>query len=112
MLRRAELIAALRLRSLGDIVLMTPTLAALKAWRPDLRVAAIVEPRFADALAGNPDVERVLLAPEGWPARLATLAELRHLHPALVLGLIGLPRQRDADRHGRREAEVDDEDMP
>ena len=36
----------------------------------------------------------------------------KRMGPALVLGLIGLPRQRDADRHGRREAEVDDEDMP
>ncbi len=82
-------IAALRLRSLGDIVLMTPALAALKAWRPDLRLAVVVEPRFAAALAGNPDIERVILAPAGWPARVRTIAELRRLRPALAVGLHG-----------------------
>ena len=82
-------IVALKLRSLGDIVLMTPALAALKAWRPDLRLAVVVEPRFAAALAGNPDIERVILAPAGWPSRLQTIAELRRLRPALAVGLHG-----------------------
>jgi ADP-heptose:LPS heptosyltransferase len=53
-------IAVVRLRSLGDCVLTTPALALLKQYRPDLRVAVIVESRFRAAFEGNPDVEQIL----------------------------------------------------
>lgn len=49
-------VLVLRLRSLGDTLLTTPALRALKAWRPDLQISALVDRRFADVLAGNPDV--------------------------------------------------------
>ena len=47
-----------RLRSLGDIVLETPAIAALHAWRPDLRIFVLIEKRFAAALEGNPGYRR------------------------------------------------------
>lgn len=50
-------IAVIRLRSLGDCVLTTPALALLKRHRPDLKLTVIVEPRFAEIFAGNPDVD-------------------------------------------------------
>jgi ADP-heptose:LPS heptosyltransferase len=50
-------IAVIRLRSLGDCVLTTPALALLKQHRPDLKISVIVEPRFADIFAGNPNVD-------------------------------------------------------
>jgi heptosyltransferase-3 len=53
-------IAVVRLRSLGDCVLTTPALALLKQYRPDLRVAVVVEPRFRAVFEGNPDVEQIL----------------------------------------------------
>ena len=49
----------IRLRSLGDTVLSTPLYAALKAWRPDLRLSALVEEPFDEVLRGNPDLESV-----------------------------------------------------
>ena len=49
----------IRLRSLGDTVLSTPLYAALKAWRPDLRLSALVEEPFDEALNRNPDLESV-----------------------------------------------------
>jgi len=49
-------IAVIRLRSLGDCVLTTPALSLLKQHRPDLKISVIVEPRFAEIFAGNPDV--------------------------------------------------------
>jgi heptosyltransferase-3 len=49
-------IAVIRLRSLGDCVLTTPALAVLKQHRPDLKISVIVEPRFAEIFAGNPDI--------------------------------------------------------
>jgi ADP-heptose:LPS heptosyltransferase len=52
-------IAVIRLRSMGDCVLTTPSLALLKAYRPDLRVRVVVEPRFAGVFEENPDVDEI-----------------------------------------------------
>lgn len=52
----------LRLRSLGDVVMLTPALAALYAARPDLRITVAVESAFAPVLEGNPAVSEILLA--------------------------------------------------
>lgn len=48
----------IRLRSLGDLLLTTPALRALKQWRPDLRVSLVLYKEFAPILHDNPDVER------------------------------------------------------
>lgn len=53
-------VAVLRLRSLGDCVLTTPALEILHRFRPDLRVAVVLEERFAAVLEGNPAVAAVL----------------------------------------------------
>jgi len=82
-------VAVLRLRSLGDTLLLTPALCALKAWRPDLRLAVAVEPRFAGVLAGNPDIDQVIEVPAGAAGRLRALASLRRFRPTLVVGLHG-----------------------
>ncbi|MGH9394081.1 MAG: glycosyltransferase family 9 protein [Terriglobales bacterium] len=82
-------VALLRLRSLGDTVLMTPALAALNAWRPDLRLAAVVETRFADALAGNAGVAEVIALAPGASGRWAAIQSLRRFRPALAVGLHG-----------------------
>jgi heptosyltransferase III len=52
-------IAVIRLRSMGDCVLTTPALALLKAYRPDLNVRVVVEPRFAGVFEDNPDVDEI-----------------------------------------------------
>jgi ADP-heptose:LPS heptosyltransferase len=52
-------IAVIRLRSLGDCVLSTPALSLLKRHRPDLKISVIVEPRFAEIFAANPDIDEV-----------------------------------------------------
>ncbi len=73
-------IAVIRLRSLGDCVLTTPALALLKAHRPDVRLAVVVEDRFRAVFEGNPDVEELLA-----PRRDAVAA----WRPYLVLNLHG-----------------------
>ncbi len=65
-----------RLRSLGDIVLETPSIAALHAWRPDLRICVLIEPRFKAALEGNPTVTDVLFS-SGFTAAAARLRQRR-----------------------------------
>jgi len=44
------------LRSLGDLVLETPAIAAIHAWRPDLCIHVLAEPRFAPVFEGNATV--------------------------------------------------------
>jgi ADP-heptose:LPS heptosyltransferase len=50
----------IRLRSLGDCVLTTPALALLRAHRPDLQLAVMVESRFAGVYDSNPAVAQIL----------------------------------------------------
>ncbi len=59
--RGAELLI-IRLRSVGDVVLLTPAISALHSWRPDLRISVLVEPSCAPVLEGNPAVHEILLA--------------------------------------------------
>lgn len=53
-------VAVIRLRSLGDCVLTTPALQLLQEARPDLRLAVVVEPRFAAVFNDNPNVTAIL----------------------------------------------------
>jgi len=73
-------IAVIRLRSLGDCVLTTPALDILKQSRPDLRVAVVVEDRFAPVFEGNDSVA-ALLPP--------SIRALREWQPRLCLNLHG-----------------------
>lgn len=79
-LPRESRVAILRFRSLGDCVLTTPALAILKRFRPDLRVAVLVEDRFRGIFEENPGVDEIL-PPE--------LAPLRQWESALCLNLHG-----------------------
>ena len=68
-------VAIIRLRSLGDCVLTTPALAILDRFRPDLRVAVVVEDRF-----------RAIFHEQALPP---SLAALRRFRPDLCLNLHG-----------------------
>ncbi|MFZ0970211.1 MAG: glycosyltransferase family 9 protein [Candidatus Acidiferrales bacterium] len=61
-LPRGAEILIIRLRSVGDVVLLTPAISALHSWRPDLRISVLVEPGCAAVLEGNPAVQEILLA--------------------------------------------------
>ncbi len=56
-------VAIIRLRSLGDCVLTTPAISLLKARRPDLAIAVVVEDLFRGVFEDNPDIA-TLLPPE------------------------------------------------
>ena len=86
----------IRLRSIGDIVLLTPALRLLKVWRPDLRVSVVVESRFRELLEGNPDVHETLDpgGGSGWAkvaSRARAVREIRARKFALCLNLHGGP---------------------
>ena len=79
-LPRGARVAVIRLRSLGDCVLMTPAVELLKRARPDLEVAVVVEERFAAIFEDNPDVSRIL------PPRVTPL---RQFSPYLCVNFHG-----------------------
>ncbi len=83
----AEILIA-RLRSLGDVVLETPSIAALHHWRPDLRIFVLIEERFAAALAGNPAISGLFFS----RTLLQTVAELRRRKFPVVFNHHGGPR--------------------
>jgi heptosyltransferase III len=80
-------ILIIRLRSLGDVVLLTPALAALHAWRPDLRISVLVEPAWSAVLEGNPSISEILLA-QGFAA---TALDLRRRKFPVVFNQHGGP---------------------
>ena len=90
-------ILVIRLRSIGDIVLLTPALHLLKAWRPDLFVSVLVEPRFRELLEDNPDVDEVLSPSEGTikaASHLSAALGLRRKNFAVCINLHGGPTSR------------------
>jgi lipopolysaccharide heptosyltransferase III len=89
-------IVLIRLRSIGDVVLLTPALRLLKEWRPDLKITVVVENRFRELLENNPDVEE-LIDPGGgsgvakMAARLRAMREIRRRSFTLCVNLHGGP---------------------
>jgi hypothetical protein len=89
LLRDARRALLIRLRSLGDAVLMTPVPTALKAWRPSLHVAILIEEPFAAVFRHHPAVDEVLCLPAGAALRerLQCAAALRRSGFELVFNM-------------------------
>lgn len=92
-------ILVIRLRSIGDIVLLTPALRLLKQWRPDLSLSVMVESPLHELLAGNPAIDELLDlgAGGGWSetvARVRAAREVRRRRFAVCLNLHGGPTSR------------------
>ena len=104
-------ILVVRLRSIGDIVLLTPALQLLKEWRPDLRITAVVESRFRELLENNPDVEEIMSPGEGhgWrkiESRLRAVREIRRRKFSLCVNLHGGPASVFLTRWSRAACKV------
>ena len=56
-------ILLIRLRLIGDVVLTTPIIGALRRARPDAHLTYLVEPQAAPVVAGNPHLNEVVVAP-------------------------------------------------
>ncbi len=92
-------ILIIRLRSIGDIVLLTPALRLVKEWRPDLRLSVVVESRFNELLEGNPAVEEILTPGQGsgwgkFTSRFDLIRSLRRRAFAICVNLHGGPTSR------------------
>jgi heptosyltransferase-3 len=80
-------ILLVRLRSMGDCLLLTSPLRALKEEFPGFRVTILVEPQFAGCFDGNPDVDEVLIAAH----KHSVVAQLLARRFEAVLNLHGGP---------------------
>ncbi len=87
----------IRIRNLGEAVLDTANLRALKHWRPDLQITTLVEAIYTDLYATDPDLEAIpLLRGErdkrsSLAARLAVVRDIRRKKFAAVINLHGGP---------------------
>jgi heptosyltransferase-3 len=55
----------IKLRYIGDVLLATPTVRAIKAARPDVRVTMMVNRGTEDVLSGNPDMDEIVILDKG-----------------------------------------------
>ncbi len=69
-----------RLRSIGDTVLATPSLYALRRFLPDAQIDLLLEDWVAPLLGGNTDVSRIITVKRG--SKLSRLALVRTLRAA------------------------------
>lgn len=70
-------ILVVRLSSLGDIVLSSPVYKNIKAKWPNSHITLLVKPQFAQALAGHPDIDEIMVAK---PSLWANIRQIRAGH--------------------------------
>src|SRR2546427_338262 len=68
----------IRLRSMGDCLLLTAPIRALKEQFPKFRITVLVEPQFVDCFDANPDVDEILTRPN----KLSFAGPVVRAHPA------------------------------
>ena len=95
---------------IGDVILSTPVIRALRAARPDAHLAMMVRPAHRELVEGNPDLNEIILydkdgAEKSWAGSLRFAAGLRArkfdtaivLHSTnrvvLISWLAGIPRR-------------------
>ena len=76
-------VLVLRLSSLGDIVLLSPVFKNIKAKWPDSKITLLVKEQFAQALAGHPDIDEIMV----FKGFIPTLREIRAAHFTHLLDL-------------------------
>ena len=80
-----------RLRSLGDTVLMTPMLKVMGRI-PGWTVGVLVEKSYEEVLEGNPHVDNIFVIDNHcnkWTARMRAIREIRSFRPTLAIDLHG-----------------------
>ena len=74
---RVRKVLLIRLRSIGDTVLMTPCLDALKSWKPAIELAVLSEPLSAPILEDHPSVDKLIIGDKSLNSRAKLIRRLR-----------------------------------
>ena len=78
----------IKLRYIGDVLLATPTVRAIKAAGPDVRVTMMVNRGTEDVLSGNQDVDEIVVLDKGsLAAQWRLIAKLRRRRFDTVIDL-------------------------
>jgi len=90
-------ILLIRLRLIGDVVLTTPLIRALRRAYPAARLTYLVEPQAAPVVDANPHLDTVIVAPllsglARWRADAALAVRVRRDRYDVVIDLHGGPR--------------------
>ncbi len=87
-------ILLIRLRRIGDVIMTTPAVAALKKSLPHAYLAYIVEEPYRRLIEGNPHLDRVFILPpqQGFFSFLRFIQKLRHEKYDLLIDFHGGPR--------------------
>jgi len=80
-------ILVIRLRRLGDLLLITPTLRAIRLAHPSARVDVLVAAGFHDVLIGNPHIDELLVLGRGLDSWIRVLTTCHQRHYDIVLDL-------------------------
>ncbi len=86
-------ILLIQLRRIGDVILTTPAVAALKRSHPQARIDFLAEPPGAEALEGNPHISEILAYNgEGLGEAFGWLRKVRLRGYDWVIDYLGNPR--------------------
>ena len=86
---RVKRVLLVRLRSIGDTVLMTPCLQALKDWQPAVEISVVTEPAAAPVLEGHSLVDQLFVTTKALTSRISLTARLRSKGFDLAFNLHG-----------------------
>jgi len=87
-------ILVIQLRQIGDVLMTTPALRALRRRYPQARIMYLAEPLPAKVLEGNPVIDEVIIRdPSGGILEpLQTISKIRARRPDLVIDFLANPR--------------------
>jgi heptosyltransferase III len=82
-------VLVVKLRSIGDTVLATPSLIALRRFLPNAKIEILLESHVAPVLDGVDFVNDVLIVGKGFASRAGALSEIRRRHYDVAFNLHG-----------------------
>lgn len=87
-------ILLIRLRRMGDIIMTTPAITALKQGCPQSSISYVVEKPFRELVEGNPNLDKVIVIPksQGKKDFLNLLRQIRKENYDVVIDFHGGPR--------------------
>jgi lipopolysaccharide heptosyltransferase II len=91
-IENAEKILIIQLRRIGDVLLTTPVIEALRELFPKSRIDFLVEKPADEVLKGNPYLNNVIISDKGFFEQLKLILKIRKEKYTLIIDFLGNPR--------------------